>query len=344
MNYRLIFCLLCIVAMVGIVSADTLIVYTTGNEDGDIYRYDGSEATFFALRDGAGTDVDKNPSYPFITIVSQTTSGKYTQNQRAYFGFNTSALPDDCTIDSAYISLYGLGSNTRGLGEPTTGFTKFTPATNGTVVAADYQTFQDTLLTDTKGYWDINGYGRNNFTLNALGLSNVSKTAYTNLMGRFAWDYLNSTTGLSTATSTNSKIYFTGNSYSGLTRDPLISITYTPAAGGDTTPPASITSFTNNSVTCTEENVTWVNPTDADFNHTQMYKDNVWQINETNTTTFHKFTGLNSWQSYTYSTHTCDITGNCNTTWVNQTVASSPICKIITYIRQFYLPAEAVIR
>ena len=103
----------------------------------------------------------------------------------------------------------------------------------------------------------------------------------------------------------------------------------------DCTAPASITSFSQNKNTCTEQTVTWTNPVDADFASVMLYQDNVWHVNETGTS--HAFTGLNSWQSYIYSTKTQDATGNINATWVNQTVTTSPVCKIITYIRQFYL-------
>ena len=85
----------------------------------------------------------------------------------------------------------------------------------------------------------------------------------------------------------------------------------------DTTPPASITNLTN--VTGNFwHNWTWSNPTDSDFNHTMIYLNNVFTTNVSNSTSFYNFT-VSAHNTSTISTHTVDITGNINTTWVNHT-------------------------
>ena len=90
----------------------------------------------------------------------------------------------------------------------------------------------------------------------------------------------------------------------------------------DTTPPASITNLANSSVTSSQINWTWTKPTDADFNHTYVLKDNVFYANLSNTTSYSLWTGLTEATSYTISTKTVDITGNMNVTWVNQTATT----------------------
>jgi hypothetical protein len=84
----------------------------------------------------------------------------------------------------------------------------------------------------------------------------------------------------------------------------------------DTTPPASISDLQNTTGT-TWINWTWTNPTDADFNHTTVYLEGVWQTNTSST--YYNATGLIANTTYEIGTHTVDTNGNVNTTWVNQT-------------------------
>ena len=94
---------------------------------------------------------------------------------------------------------------------------------------------------------------------------------------------------------------------------------YTPAAGGDTTPPESIYNITN-VTTCNSINWTWENSTvSTDFNHTYILKDNVFDINASNTTHSRLWESLSEYTEYIFSSKTVDITGNMNTTWVNNT-------------------------
>ena len=320
---------------------DVLIVYTSGNGDGVIL--DGVDATFTTMRTAAGQTVFNSGTDLYLYLGATSTSGVYDVLYRPYFEFNSSALPDDCTIDSAIVGLPGDADVATQLGTFSIGITGFAPATNGTAVVGDYDAFTNTrYATDiTSAAWSTSGY--NNYTLNAAGLESISKTQWFNIMLRFKWDIDNDTTGLTWGSGKYSYAVTKSAGHTG-TVDPFLQITYTPAGGGDTTPPASITGFTNSSITCVGCTLNWTEPADADLNHTMLYQDNVLIINETNATESHIFTGLNGWQTYTFSTQTCDITGNCNTTWVNQTVMISPVCKIINYIRQFWgLPVEMVI-
>jgi PKD repeat protein len=97
---------------------------------------------------------------------------------------------------------------------------------------------------------------------------------------------------------------------------PFLEIAYTPAA---TTPPQSITGLTADNSTCQQINFTWTNPTDADFNGTSTWLNNVHTMNQTNTTTHLLLAGLTGGNSYTLSLKTFDLVGNMNATFVNAT-------------------------
>jgi hypothetical protein len=93
--------------------------------------------------------------------------------------------------------------------------------------------------------------------------------------------------------------------------------------GVDITAPRSITGLTNSTVTNNSIMWTWTNPTDTDFNHTVQYKNGVLYYNSSNSTAAIIWTGLTNNTAYTFSSHTVDITGNMNATWVNATATTN---------------------
>ena len=87
------------------------------------------------------------------------------------------------------------------------------------------------------------------------------------------------------------------------------------------TPPSSITNL-HSTPGPTWLNWTWLNPSDPDFNHTEIYLNGTFQ---TITTAEHyNATGLIPNTIYTISTRTADIYGNINLTWVNDTATTLP--------------------
>jgi hypothetical protein len=251
MNYRLIFCLLLIVALVGVVSADTLIVYPSGAEDGQVERnYAGS--TFTQIRTESGSGVSTTAIYFNAQLKAYSTTDQYSNIQRGYLEFNTSAIPDTATIDSAVVSAYSGGYENT-LSTINVGITGFTPATDGTAVAADYNTYGSVLYSDDYYNTWVNAY--RNYTFNAAGLANISKTGYTNVMFRSKWDITNDLTGLTWSSNKYATVSILSSEYSGTDKDPFITITYT--TGGGAAPVASFTCTKNflripNSVTCTD--------------------------------------------------------------------------------------------
>lgn len=64
-------------------------------------------------------------------------------------------------------------------------------------------------------------------------------------------------------------------------------------------------------------NWTWSNPSDPNFNHTEIYLNGIFQTNTS--AEYFNATGLDPETSYTIGTRTADINGNVNETWVNLT-------------------------
>jgi hypothetical protein len=96
--------------------------------------------------------------------------------------------------------------------------------------------------------------------------------------------------------------------------DPLFILA--PLRSLDTDPPASISNL-QNTTGHKWINWRWNNPKDADFNHTVVYLEGIWQANTSNN--YYNATELTPETSYEIGTHTVDNSGNINTTWVNQT-------------------------
>jgi nitrous oxidase accessory protein NosD len=94
----------------------------------------------------------------------------------------------------------------------------------------------------------------------------------------------------------------------------------------DTEPPASITNLTNATYEQTYINWTWTNPNDVDFNHIMVFIDGAWQTNTTSE--YYNATGFTPGTSHEIATHTVDLSGNVNTSWVSHTATASPAISV----------------
>ena len=86
-----------------------------------------------------------------------------------------------------------------------------------------------------------------------------------------------------------------------------------------TPPPASVTNLNESAVGTTWINWTWINPVDENFNHTMVYINGAFKAKVDKNTNYYKAIGLSPASIHTISTHTVDIWGNINQTWVNDT-------------------------
>jgi len=71
-------------------------------------------------------------------------------------------------------------------------------------------------------------------------------------------------------------------------------------------------------------NWTWTNPSDPDFNHTELYLNGTFLTNIPVLQNYYNITGLLPDISYELSTRTVDTSGNINLTWVNDTASTLP--------------------
>jgi hypothetical protein len=92
----------------------------------------------------------------------------------------------------------------------------------------------------------------------------------------------------------------------------------------DTTPPATVTNLNNQSAGPGWIYWNWTNPTDSDFNHTEIWINGTFKENVTKPTNYYNATSLNANKTYQIGTRTVDTSGNINTTWVNDTGMTKP--------------------
>lgn len=83
----------------------------------------------------------------------------------------------------------------------------------------------------------------------------------------------------------------------------------------DTTPPKQIYNISTTSKTSTSIYWTWTNPTDLDFNHSEVYVNDIFIINTTDEYLNH--TNLTPNTNYIIKVYTVDNSGNINNTLIN---------------------------
>lgn len=148
-------------------------------------------------------------------VQCSTFSGTYYFG-RGFFLFDTSAIPDSDTIDSAVFSQYTTGSYSDA-DSTTFECVETSPASNTAIAAGDYDNFTNTsggnrALYNTTGYKDI--------TLNATGEGWISKTGVTKL-GIIGGRDLNN----SAPTGLNRDVFYFADQ-SGTSNDPKLAVTH----------------------------------------------------------------------------------------------------------------------
>jgi hypothetical protein len=255
MNYRLLFCMILLLAIVGTASADTLIKYIDAQAADRMMGRAGAARQWADLHDGAGTNViDGSKGSSGVDISTTSATGYYSLLYRGGYDFNTSLIGSGSTISLAKYSI-SCRIKGNGLGSLNIGLTGYSPATPSSIVKEDYNTYGNTRYATDIAYASftcgING-AYQNFTFNSDGLAAINKTGYTNLMLRFANDIDNSEPTWASVQETNYNLY--GYADGGYIA--LLTVVYTTGGGGSA-PVASFTCTKNflripNSVTCTD--------------------------------------------------------------------------------------------
>ncbi len=152
--------------------------------DGRLY-YLKTNQDFSFIVTGPGSGSDDSSDYLNATIYSGELLDKWDQIYRSILLFDTSTLPDDCTIISAILSVYGNSKSDNLNISPTLNVFASNPASNTALVKEDYATLGSTPFCDTPiAYADFKTGtpgDPNAFTLNAAGLSAINKTGVTKL-------------------------------------------------------------------------------------------------------------------------------------------------------------------
>jgi PKD repeat protein len=240
--------------------------------------------TLDAIKDGVGTSVQAG-GVTYLTLAvllgASNTSGEFNYSTRYGISFNTSTLPDNVTISSAKLQLWGEAYPTNGLGS-NWGLvvTPFTPASNTSFVVADFNRTEDTEWSNIVNQASLSQGVYKNLTLNTLGISNISKTGRTVMYVRSTYDVK----GFNGTWLNNGKSYWIIQAYS---HPPQLVVEWNY-------PEVPVSNFTSNVVT-------GVNPTTVTFTDTSTgYPDTFnWTFGDGETSTdqnpSHTYTSLGTY-------------------------------------------------
>ena len=200
--------------------------------DGEVFRRDVSEA-WATIRTSTGTGAGPSDTSNAILWMDKFNSS-WRHFHRAVYLFDTSSLDDTATISAATLSIFAAGTKDDTLGVvPAIRLVSHSPASNTNLVAGDYPfaQFGTTSFGEiTWANWVGTAASENSVTLNASGLTNISKTAVSKFGVLFSNDMDNSEPAGTTAR-TVIDAYFADQT--GTTNDPKLVITY--SLGGSTT-------------------------------------------------------------------------------------------------------------
>lgn len=143
-------------------------------DDGRAFN-DSVTLTWAQIRDGAGNGAQTNvgtTQYAFLQAA--TTSNRWDSDYRGIFTTDSSSLTAAANISSAVFSFYPTAKTN----DFTSGLSMIlaAPAATDTFVSGDYDNFTFTKQATDLAISGITTSARNEFTLNATGLSNISKT------------------------------------------------------------------------------------------------------------------------------------------------------------------------
>ena len=194
--------------------------------DGRVQRGSVNQS-YSNIHNGAGTAASDSDSIISMILLATSTTDNYSALARFICGFDTSSIDDGDNIDSATLSLYGFDSST-GLGDTDIDIVASTPASTNTLVNSDYAQLGTTRFATGVAISAFATSAYEDYTLNANGLANISKTTYSFFGARRKWDVDNSFTG-TWASSAFTRIRFYSADQAGTTSDPKLVVTHSAA-------------------------------------------------------------------------------------------------------------------
>ena len=210
---------------------DTLTVYPVAGAntpvDGRV-GYTTPELTWANIRANAGNFAAVSDVFEtVIWLQGGATTNYFGYLLRGIFLFDTSALTANAVISSATISFFGKDKSDTLGATPTIALLASTPANTNNLVTADNTAFGTTRLADTDlTYAGFSTTGYNDFTLNAAGLANISKTGISKFgIKEGKYDLDNATPPWTANLLYHFQVYFADEA--GTTNDPKLVVTYT---------------------------------------------------------------------------------------------------------------------
>ena len=171
-----------------------VVFYTNGSSDGQAWRA-VSNSTYSEVITGVGTSSDNTTTSVYTRLASSVDNqpDKFRLSGNAYYYFNTSSIPDTATVVGATLSVMDDGSPATQLGVPDYGIVGVLPYQLGVVKMGDYSnTSRTRFATDIPTAMLTGVY--QNWSFNVYGLSNISKTTFSNFSIAQSW-YINQNFG-----------------------------------------------------------------------------------------------------------------------------------------------------
>lgn len=175
----------------------TTTVYPDANAEStsvDGYLQRNATVSWTDTRNGTGNDVD--PSGAAMYWTQGEKNGTQFINTRNAMLFDTSAIPDTDVISAAVLSVYrnaaGIESD---LGGVQSNIVSCAPASNTNLVNGDYEiaNWGTTEFSTRKSQGDFGTDAYADFTLDANGIANISKTGVSKFGERNSFDLDNTT-------------------------------------------------------------------------------------------------------------------------------------------------------
>ena len=210
----------------------TLTVYPdpdpeTTSVDGFVNR-NGVDETWANIIAGAGVAAgDSELSANVITITASATANQWSTLSRGILLFDTSALTSAANISAAVLSIFGANKlDLLGIAPDIDIYTS-TPASNTALVAADFTQIGSVSQTGSPiTYAAYSTVAYNDFTFNATGRGNISKTGVSKFGVRNA-NYDVAANAPAHTANLASRMNFILADTSGTSTDPKLVITYT---------------------------------------------------------------------------------------------------------------------
>lgn len=199
----------------------------TSTVDGHVFRGGVSE-DWATIISGAGTGFADSSDSVQILVWAASTTNKWLQVRRGIILYDTSSLGSGANISATVLSLYGYDKGDDLSITPNIDIYTSTPASNTGLANADYSQVGSVSQTGSPiayGSWTLTGY--NDFTFNATGRGNISKTDISKFGTRNANYDVSGTPPTWSAGVNLSHLTSKSAEFANTTQDPKLVVTYT---------------------------------------------------------------------------------------------------------------------